>query len=101
MIPGKHPKEDFIVLGIRWTPGAIRTAVWLVLAAAGGGVLSFWDEISRFLAIVPVWALFAIVTATQITPGPPGWRSENAAVRLERPPVLSLHYDMVRRDFQT
>lgn len=66
--PGKHPKEEFVTFGVRWTPGALKTLLWALLMAAGGGLLSFWDQIATVLSIAPVAAFIAFLAFTVLSP---------------------------------
>lgn len=69
MIPDKHPHEDFVVFGIRWTPGARKTVLWVVFAACGGLWLG-WERIAQLLPGLHVWAFIAFLTYTCLSPIP-------------------------------
>lgn len=60
-MPDKHPKEEFIAFGVKWTPGARKLVLWAILMAAGGGVVGFWDQIAQMLSSAPVWAFVVLL----------------------------------------
>ena len=92
------PKEEFLWLGVRWTPGARKVVLWVLLAAAGGGVAGLWQQIGQWLATAPVWAFIAFFTFTLLTPIPA------IAADLDGLPssvvCLSYDYEMNRGFFQ-
>ena len=60
----QHPDEEFVGLSVKWTPGARKLVLWAVLAAVGGGVVGFWDQIAQVAAILPVLALVGLFAFT-------------------------------------
>ncbi len=94
--PGKHPKEEFLWLGVRWTPGALKT-VLAVLAGAAGSGLVFWDKLAAWLAIAPVWAVVAFLGMAAVLP----YSAEAASVsRVSSVVFVAGDYELTRRFFQ-
>lgn len=69
--PDKHPNEEFLWLGVRWTPGGLKAVLWAVVALAGGGVVKFWDQIATALSVAPVVAFIGVFAVSYILAIPP------------------------------
>lgn len=95
MIPDKHPKEEFVVFGVRWTPGARRIAVYVILATCGGLLLG-WDKVAQILSSAPVWAFLAFIAMTCFSPVPAFAANVVYSPEAVRAYALSTHYEQNR-----
>ena len=94
--PGKHPKEESVWLGVRWTPGAVKIVLAVLFGAAGGGLV-FWERLTTWLASAPVWAFLAVLSIAAALP----YSAEAAGVSRGSSVVfVAGDYEPARRVFQ-
>ena len=99
MIPDKHPNEEFVALGIRWTPGARKLVLYVAIAAFSGGVWLGWDKLAQLLSSAPVWAIIACLGMACLASPVPAVAA-NLAQSPEAVICLSTDYGTDRKEIQ-
>ena len=60
MRDNQEPQEHKIVLGIHWTPGAVKVVLAIIAGGSGiGGLAWLWDRLSVWVHIAPVVFMLA------------------------------------------